>query len=438
MAGPWEAFATQEVPTAKPWEAFAEATPQRSIVDKLTGMDGGQRYQTWPEKLVRGVASSVKSAATLPGDVMAGEASPNDTSRVLDLAALGTPVNPAIRAGDAAIPGIAKALRAEKPVVPTTEELAEVGVKDLEGFRKSGLEVTSKSVADLARGIQQRLYDEKGISAVDAPATFEKLKVLESAPPGSFATAANLKSLRDSLGITAQNFNPQAAKDQLAASRAIAELDQFIPNVAQKDVLAGAPAAAGETLKRGRDNFAAAMRSNDITGVLDRARTGLLERAEGRASAAHSGRNLDNTLRQKTEAILEKPKELSGLNNAEIAALEHLVEGGSGRNAAREIANALGGGGGAARTIFTGVGATAGASLAGWPGAVVGAGIPTVVGTGAKAIANALAKKDLRAVDELLRKRSPLYQQRLENPNMNVISPEGRAALARALMAEQF
>jgi hypothetical protein len=59
------------------------------------------------------------------------------------------------------------------------------------------------------------------------------------------------------------------------------------------------------------------------------------------------------------------------------------------------------------------------------------------VGTGAKTVANALAKRDMRAVDELLRKRSPLYEDRVANPNMSVIAPEGRAAVLRAMLAEQ-
>lgn len=418
--------------------AIKSNMPARGVIDKLTGRDGGERYQTWPEKLARSVASSVASAATLPGDVMAGKDSPENTGRVLELATMGTPASAAARAGERAIPGAAKALTEKPPAVPTTKELAAEGVKDLNAFRESGLEVTSNSVADLARRIQQRLYDEKGISAVDAPGTFAKLKALEDAPPGSYATAANLKSLRDSLGNTAQTFNPQGAKDQLAASRAIAALDEFIPTVAPKDVLAGSPAASSALLERGRGNFAAGSRSNDITGDLDRARTGLLERSEGRAQAANSGRNMDNILRQKTEAVLEKPKEISGYNDAELAALEKVVEGGAGRNLARDIANKLGGGGGAAHTMFAGAGAGAGAAVAGWPGAVIGAAIPATVGSGAKAIANALAKRDMRSVDELLRKRSPLYEERLANPEMTVVSPEARAAIARALMLDQF
>jgi hypothetical protein len=162
----------------------------------------------------------------------------------------------------------------------------------------------------------------------------------------------------------------------------------------------------------------------------------LLERAEGRAQAANSGRNFDNTLRQKAEGILEKPKEISGLSDAELAALDRVVQGGAGRNTARYIGNLLGGGGGLGQAFMAGLGAAPGAMTGNPVLAVVGAGAPMAIGSGAKAIANALAKRDLRSVDELMRKRSPLYEERLANPEMKTLSPEKRAAVARAMMLD--
>ncbi len=410
------------------------AQPQRSVMDKLTGSDGGERHQTWPEKLVRGIGSSVKSAATLPGDVMSGEASPNDTGRVLDMATLGTPVNPAIRAGDQIVPGVAKAMRAEKPAIPTTQELAKSGGADISAAKASGLDMPVQSVAAHSRKLEQELFDG-GIHPVDAPATFAKLKEVQNAPPDAIFTAANLQSFRESLQATAQNFNPAAAKDQLAASRAIKGFDQFLPTLDEASVLAGSPAATQKLFERGRGNYAAGMRSNDLTGALDRANTGIVGRSEGRAQAANSGRNLDNTIRSKVESFLEKPKEVSGYSDPELLALEGVRDGGAGRNTARYIGNLLGGGGGAAQSMFAGTGGYVGAMAGGIPGAAVGMALPAGVGATAKTIANALAKKDIGKADELIRKRSPLYQERLANPNMSVVSPEGRAALIRALMA---
>lgn len=435
----------------------------RGIIDKLTGRDGGERYQTWPEKLLRGVGESALSGATLPGDVMAGKAPvPSSENggegigRVMDLAALATPVNPGVRAGDRAIPGVTKALRAEKPVVPSAQELKAAGGADIQAAQSSDLRIPAQAVADYSRQMQRELLGPgSSIHPVDAPATFTKLKELEGAPADAFFTPSNLQSLRESLQATAQNFNPAASKDQLAASRAIRQLDQLLSSLGPKDTMAG-PTSAGLATReqlvssamdgqreagrvaglfdRGRGNYAAAQRSNDVMGTLDRARTGIIERAEGRAQAANSGRNLDNQIRQKVEAVLEKPKELSGLTDSEVTALEGVVDGGRARNTARYVGNALAGGGGVAQTGFGMAGAGFGGAVGGVPGAIVGAAVPTAIGAVSRSVANALAKRALSKVDETLRKRSPLYQERVDHPKMSAVSPAKRSALIRALM----
>jgi hypothetical protein len=384
---------------------------------------------------------------------MAGKASPDDTGRVLELATMGTPASAAARAGEMAIPGVAKAVSEKPAVVPTTAELARAGGADISAATKSDLRIPSQAVADYSRLVQQRI----GVHPVDAEKTFAKLKELEQPPAGSFFTPADLQALRGSLQDTAQNFNPNAAKDQLAASRAIKEFDNFLRSLGPQDTMAGpvatgpatrdqivAQALAGKReadrvaglFERGRGNYAPAMRSNAINGELDRATTGVLERAEGRAQAANSGRNIDNTIRQKAESMLEKPKEVSGLNDAEVAALDRVVQGGAGRNTARYLGNVLGGGGGMGQALWGAGGAAAG-TLAGGPiGGAIGAAAPTLAGATAKGIANILARRDLRAVDELMRKRSPLYKERVANPQTYVISPEKRAAMAKLMLLD--
>jgi hypothetical protein len=356
--------------------------------------------------------------------------------RAMNFATMATPVNPAVRAGDRAIPGVAGAATEKvKPPVPTAQELKAAGGADIQAAKNSGLEVTASSVGDWSRKVQSDLF-EKGIHPVDAPNTFAKLKELENATPGSFATASNLQSLRESFGNTAQNFNPNAAKDQLAATNAIKGLDEFIPNVASEDVLAGAPAATSELLKRGRGNYAAAMRSNDLTGSLDRANTGILERAQIRAQAANSGRNLDNTIRQKVASLLEKPKEVSGFSDKELEALGGVVNGGPVRNTARYIGNLLGGGGGVGQSGIAALGAGGGAAVGGVPGAVIGGMAPAVAGASSKAVANALAKRSLNKVDELVRQRSPLYEEALRAADSMPSHLGKKAAIAKMLMMQ--
>jgi hypothetical protein len=381
------------------------------------------------------------SAATLPGDVYSGktqmegpdgQVSPEVIKRAADLAAIASPVNPAVRAGESAIPGIS-AMRPQSPVIPTTEQLKAAGASDINAAKQSGLDIAAPAIGDYSRQIQQKLFDS-GIHPVDAPNTYAKLKELENAPVDSVTTAANLQSFRESLGNTAQNFNPNAAKDQLAASRAIKQLDQFLPSVAPQDVLAGTPATTQALFERGRGNYAAAMRSNDLTGVLDRANTGIIDRAENRAQAANSGRNLDNTIRSKIASLLEKPKEVSGFSDEELSALQNVVDGSGPRNTARYIGNLLGGGGGLGQSMIGTLGAGAGAVSGGVPGAILGGVVPAAIGATSKTIANALAKKSINTADELIRQRSPLFQDAAANPSMAALSPARRSAFIRALM----
>lgn len=448
-------FTTADKPAFNPEQPFEPAKQERGIVDKLFGVTG-ERYQTWPEKAVREVIGIPKktidaAASAPPGSRAATEAMVGPAAET----AMGfSPVNPAIRAGDQIIPGLAKALQAKKVEVPTASELRAIGSADIDQATKSGLSIAPQAVSDFSRLVQQKI----GIHPVNAEKTFALLKELENPGGGAVFTPANLQALRESLGHVAQNFNPNAAKDQLAATRAIKEFDAFLRGLEPKDTVVRTTASetpatrpqllaaalegkreaerVADLFERGRGNYAAAMRANDITGELDRATTGILERAQGRAQAANSGRNLDNTIRSKVESVLEKPKELSGLNDAEITALEFARDGGVTRNTARELGNRLAGGGGAGSTVLAGAGGAVGGAVAGIPGAVAGAAIPTATGLAARGIANRLAKRDLALVDELMRKRSPLYEERLASPEMHVISPERRAALSRALMME--
>lgn len=115
-----------------------------------------------------------------------------------------------------------------------------------------------------------------------------------------------------------------------------------------------------------------------------------------------------------------------------------MVQGGRGRNTARYIGNLFGGGGGIGQYV-TGTAPVVGGSLGFGVGGPTGAGVgaalgavPVVTGAVAKSVANALARRDLRAADELLRKRSPLFQERQTAAGMEGIDPLVQALLARS------
>ena len=83
-----------------------EGTQAPGVMDKLLGR-GTERYQTWPERLVRGIGEGIHSAATAPQDVLEGRLDPDSEGvrRALDVATTFGPMGPAARAGDYAIAG---------------------------------------------------------------------------------------------------------------------------------------------------------------------------------------------------------------------------------------------------------------------------------------------------------------------------------------------
>jgi hypothetical protein len=158
------------------------------------------------------------------------------------------------------------------------------------------LEIAPRAINEFGQGIRAKL-NEAGIDENLAPKTFGVLSKLEKVPEDAFVTGQNLQSLRR----TFQNAAGTPDKtERLAASKVIDAIDEFIPNVAARDILSGDPKAAAQAWATARGNYAAAMRSDEIAKVLIK--------AQRQADAAGSGANIDNATRQQFKAILNSDK----------------------------------------------------------------------------------------------------------------------------------
>jgi hypothetical protein len=421
---PWEKYggALPEAP-AGPWGRYAE--PEKRVRGDFLPISSNEAGEDVRFDSDAGIVGAVKRAFTLPGDVMSGKVDPMDPAirdRTLDLAAIISPAAVPLRAGEMAIPGALKAFRRAEPKAPTAEALKEAGAVSMDRAGEMGVEYTGPAIKSMAEGIQTAL-ESKGIIEKLSPKTFAIIGELRNPPPDAIGTVRGLVAARRALQEAAGDF--QNPTEQKAASAAIEELDRFIMGGAPAGSVAGPAAAAGRALEEGRGNFAAAFRSERVTGAT--------ERADLRAAAANSGANIDNAVRQRFADILLKPKDARGYSAEELAAIERVARGSLGRNTARRVGNLLGGGGGLGQMISSAVGAAGGSAVD--PSlAVVGAiGLPTV-GYGTKALANTLARRSAESVDEMVRKRSPLYEKMREEAPFDVDSPETRAALIRALM----
>jgi hypothetical protein len=451
MTDPWAKFRIQEeaLPAAgpvapeDPWAKFRQAEPEvqgppipegyrepnkytGSVLPFSIGQDGKAQFDS-----AAGILGSVKRAFTLPGDVYAGrEQMPMPTEmnreqggRVAELAGVASPVSPALRAPGAA----GTVMRPEKVKPPTAEHLKQDANLGYDRVRDMSVDYSSRAVAEAAMGITAAL-EKDGILTNLAPKTHGIVQQLRSPPDGSVAPLAGLEAARRALGHAARDFgNPT---EQLAARRAIDALDDFITRSGTPDgagaVVAGAASTASKTLADARGNYAAAKRSDQLTGAT--------ERAELNAAVANSGLNLDNAVRQRVRSVLQSPKESAGFSEAELAALNEVARGTPTRNAIRIAGNLLGGGGGLGAVVSGGIGGAVGTATGGpFLGAAVGAGIPAT-GMSAKKLAGALTERSLRHADDLVRMRSPLYEQMMKDAKMVPMSPERRAMLVRALL----
>lgn len=376
-----------------------------------------------------GILGSVKRAFTLPHDVMAGDVDLNTDEglgRVLEMATTFGPVNPAVRAGDRAIPGVLRATRKVPVPVPSAEKLKAVAGKQYNAVRDMGVDYSATAVRDTANALRQQL-EQDGILKELAPKTFSILERLQNPPAGSVAPLAGIDAARKSLRLAAKDFaNPT---EQLAAQRLIRGLDQFVESVPASSVVAGPAAAAARLNKEARGNYAASKRSDRLTGIEDK--------ATRRAAASNSGRNIDNAIRQRAASVLDDPKKRAGFSKAEIILIEKVANGSTGRNTLRYVGNLLGGGGGLGAALTGTIGGTVGGTLGGPPGLALGLGIPAA-GALAKTAGNKMTVGALRKADEATRKRSPLYSKARKKAPMTPISPERRAVIMRMLGLQEL
>lgn len=379
-----------------------------------------------------GLMGIIKNAIMAPGRAMSGElqvtgadgrTSPEAIEQAFNFASVFSPSTPGLRSGAGVVPGEQQQVRQSIPAAPSADDLFAAADKNYTAMRESGVDYASSAVKNAAEAVKRKLESD-GFDPEVATRTHRILDKLASPPEGSVASIQNLQSARKTFGKIAQTFTDPA--DQAAAAQAIKALDDFISTAGDDVAVAGSPAVAASELKLGNANFAAGKRSNLVTGI-DRA-------ADLGASAANSGANIGNSVRQQVKSALLNPKKTSGFSDEEVAALEQIVKGTTAQNATRYVGNLLGGGGGLGQMLTTAVGAGAGGAAGGGVGAMVGAAAPVAIGSSSKAISNALTRRSLNNADEMIRMRSPLYESLKANAPLEVARQARTESLIRALL----
>lgn len=398
-----------------------------------------------------GLLGTIKRAVTLPGDVATGQADPMSKeaiARSADLAGLAAPVNPGVRAGEMAVPGTATALQ-PATVTPTTQALKAAADTAYKAAKDSGAIYSAPHVAQMAGDVQSHLVNGSsnfsgGMLDNVAPQTHEILNKLQDIPDPSVNPNVPfnyLDSARKNLGRIIDSNRISNPTDAAAAKIAQGAIDDFVAEPPVGAVVAGDAAAAAQAIKDARGNYAAAMRSDALTGTPEEGarKYGIEGAAELSGASADSGANTGNAIRQRVKSLLLNPKAIAGFSDDEVAALQQVARGSPTNNAARIVGNWLGGGGGghAAASSLVGYEMLGNAGKMLGPtgeviGSVVGAAAPAI-GWAAKHVDNQATHNSLTAADELVRQNSPLGRQMSAEAPQVFANPERQAALVRAL-----
>lgn len=285
-----------------------------------------------------------------------------------------------------------------EPVVPSIPEL-KAAATGAEGFQSAAikeLEIKPKAISDFAQETKAAL-NEAGLDDTVATGTHKILAKLTKAPNEEGATAIitgkNIQSVRKTLGNAAQErqIDGTLTPNAVAARKAQSALDDLIPTLGEKDVIAGNPAAASSVQKTANANYAAAKTAESV----DRK----VIQAQNRAGATNSGMNVSNTIRQRMASVMNNPAEFGRFKPDEQELIRQIVHGTPTANALRFVGNLLGGGGG----LGTVAAATVGGLATGGPGAAL-----PLVGIALKALGNRMTVRQAEKLSELVRSRAPL------------------------------
>lgn len=367
----------------------APVTPSTGMLDRLTGANGTPRYQTWPERLVRGVLESGRDAATLPHDVMQQPrpktpgmlseedlVGPESVGRTMNAAALVSPTN--LAGVPRSVP--VKAPVAEATATPSTKELFEAA-KGPTGYPAAATGPTfhPEMMGTLVSHIEDKMK-EGGSRDYVAPKTFRAIQELKN--ENSVEGMQKVRSLIGGIGERGDR------EERYAGGMAKEAIDDFLKR--------NTPEQA-EILDRANANFAAASRSKKIETALDVA--GL------RTGRAGYGGNAVNAARQVLSPFVEKALKgnKQGFSSDEIQAMRDIVEGTKATNRLRQAAMFAPEKGG----VSLGVGMEIGHAVAGVPGM---AALP-ILGRAANKLADKMTEGQINRLSELVRKRSPAYAE---------------------------
>ena len=393
----------------------AAAMPDdRGVVDKLLGI-GGERYQTWPERFVRGAASGVgeglESGANLTKEAITGDPQywqdVQDPAKVVPAASLGVtgaPEAAEIAGGVVDAASKAKQIRASLPAVDEIKKSAQTAYKAVQDARLIASEGSVNGLVSATRaGLDQRLLTDV------SPRTMRALDQLQK----SGGDISGILGVRQRLGEIA----PDEGSDFTAAQHVRDAIDNYIETLPPGEIVQGDPKYTQAMLEHARASWKSYAQLDQIESAL---RIG-----QHKASVSGTGANTQNAMRQRIREILDSDSKSRGFSPEARQQLEDIVTGTWLTNSARYAGKFAPSG---PVSGLTTMGAALVGDLSGGAGmasaAAAGVAIPATI---AKYLGTYLTKNQIRDLENIIRSESPLGKAAVSDIKNQ---PQGMAAQA--------
>jgi hypothetical protein len=319
----------------------------------------------------RVLANPAKMAANARRPRVSRDPVPGQPAPVADAVASGeAPATNAVQAGRAA--GSAEVF------VPTRAELAEAAKAAYKKADDAGVVVSENSLKGLKARVVSMTKKEGIDKDLHPDASAAIKKIIQS--KGEL-TLTEVETLRKVAKDAQGSIKPA---DKRIAGMIVDELDDYIDNLSEADVVAG-DATKTKALKEARGLYSRAKKSELIEGLVQRAQD---------SASNFSGSGLENSVRREFIALAKNKKQMRMFTADEQAAIRRVAQGGKIDNAARFLGK------------FAPTGVVSGV-LTGGAGAMIGgplgAALP-LAGLAGRAVATRRTMRNVRAADELMRR----------------------------------
>jgi hypothetical protein len=350
-------------------------------------------YQTWPQRIIGGIADSLVTGARLTKEAVEGdpnfERDINDPAKYLSAASLGVTGAPEVgevASGLVNLTQKAGQLRKELPATQEIKDSAQAAYKAVEDARLIASEGSLNSLVSATRaGLDQSLMD-----STVAPRSFKALEQLQK----SGGDIAGILSVRQRLG----QITPDMGTDFAAAQHIRDSIDHYVANLPATEVVSGDPQFTQAMLEHARSSWKAYAQLDQLESAM---RIG-----QHKADVSGTGANTQNAMRQRIRDILDSDKKSRGYSKEAKKQMEDIVSGTWLTNAARKLGKFAPTG--PVSAITTGM-AALGGDIAGGRGMAtamaLGVAIPATI---AKYLGTYLTKNQILKLENLIRSESPL------------------------------